>query len=910
MRHQETIYIQNDNSAVRNKDIINVNMSSDFCVFQSPTFDISGATKVQCDSINTCSLSGYSFASMLTAATYNCFTLNAISPACYSATTWETRIYENGLVSYSATLYTSTNLTAGTPSSGAFLTSVVTAFNNLGYDYTLSGSTFKIYKPYGVKDLMIDVCINFGINIGSGVGCPSGYSANTGNDGCEKIIVTGATFNGSGSTIVSGDVNINYAQYGTYFYPSIQNNGALPVYYDGFLNLKDQTGGTTTSLNISNGANPNSFWFNSGNTTDGRLNHVGLSASTTEFLGFSKCLNIPTSGTYYIGIAADNEGKVMLNGKLLAYLSGSSAENFKIWSVFELQLESGKNVIEMVGKNLGSSTSFGAEIYNPLTYATLTGATSTGSSQANSIFSTSEYIGGHWSLGTTVGYTCPTGYALDNCGTGYSCSQIFKTGHTSGCTGTCTSNCNIICNDTFPYIDNTSQGVYVVDRNVTTALPITFKFTGNTNVFSANNTTFKYEIYNFNSALGLFTIPPVYKSDVIKYSSFSGTNILYQSIPLTSLSGLTADGDYLIKGYYEADACTDFLKRLGKKIDTVVYKQGPVYQLYDSALDYYFVSVAKADKPLFTQTQQNDTSFYDALPLYQQVIIVDDSLGFSVTSDQPSPPIVATGNTYERSGSTITLVNEYLGDIIVTLNGSALAKDVDYTLSGVVLTFLGAIVNGDIITIIYTRAISLSIVSNVIELNTPIVSGATGTQGNNKYFYNTTTGKYEIFTNNEPIDNSRIIVILNGVTLANDIDYYQSTSNKSRIILEGTLRIDDVVLIIYYPKANIINGINQTNNYIGWYINNPPQANNGEFELQYSTNSAFSTYYSNPIVPYQINLTNYSSILQLSGSVGTQWFYRVKNTKNYRSICGDVIQSIAYSEIVPVIIQTNAINAY
>ncbi len=901
MRRQEIIYIQNDNSAVRNKDILNVNMSSDFCVFQSPTFDMSGATKVQCDSINICSLTGYSFDNMLTAATYNCFTAQGIDTDCYSATTWETRVYENSLLAYSATLYTSTTLTAGTPSSGSFLTSVITAFSALEYDYTLSGTTFTIYKPYGVKDLMVDVCIHFDTNVSGQFGCPVGYSGNVNNDGCEKIIVTAATFNGSGTTIVGGDNSTDYGQFGTYFYPNIQST-ALPVYYDAST-LLNNTGGTITALNINN-ANP--FWHNSGTTSNGRLNQVGLSASSTEFLGFSKCLDLPYSGTYYLAVAADNESKVMVNGALVMNFSGSSQLNFKRWSVFPFNLMSGKNIIEMVGKNLGSISAFGAEIYDPINYATLTGATSTGSTQANAIFSTLDYIGSFWDIGTTVGYSCPSGYSLDKCGTAYTCTEILRTGYTDTCTGTCAASCTIICNNTFPYVDNATQGVYIND-STTTTIPITFNFTGNTEAFSANNATFKYEIYKFNQTLRLFTVPPVYKSEVINYSTFSATNILHQTIQLT---GLTLDGDYLIKGYYEADACTDFMKRLGKKIDTVLYKQGSAYQLYDSDLDYYFISIRKADKPLFTQSQSNSLVYYDALPLYQQVIMVNDALEFSVTNDQPSPPIIATGNTYDRSGSTITLVSEYVGDIIVTLNGSALAKDIDYTLSGVVLTFMGAIVNGDIITIIYTRTSTLTIVSNVIELTSTIVSGATGTQGSNKYFYNTTTGKYEIYTNNEPIDNSRIIVMLNGITLANDIDYYQSTSDKSRIILAGDLRVGDIVIIVYYPKANVINGINQSNNYIGWYIPNPPQASDGEFELQYSLDSTFSSYSSNPVVPYQISVTNYYSILQITGTIGSQWFYRVKNSKNYRSICGDVIQSVVYSEIVPVIIQSNAINSY
>src|ERR1035437_346863 len=48
MRYQERIYIENDNSSVRNKDILNVNMSSDICIFESPRYNISGATSFDC----------------------------------------------------------------------------------------------------------------------------------------------------------------------------------------------------------------------------------------------------------------------------------------------------------------------------------------------------------------------------------------------------------------------------------------------------------------------------------------------------------------------------------------------------------------------------------------------------------------------------------------------------------------------------------------------------------------------------------------------------------------------------------------------------------------------------------------------------------------------------------------------
>ena len=46
MRYQDRIYIQNAHTCVRNKDHINVNMSSDICNFVSPIFGMTGADKI------------------------------------------------------------------------------------------------------------------------------------------------------------------------------------------------------------------------------------------------------------------------------------------------------------------------------------------------------------------------------------------------------------------------------------------------------------------------------------------------------------------------------------------------------------------------------------------------------------------------------------------------------------------------------------------------------------------------------------------------------------------------------------------------------------------------------------------------------------------------------------------------
>jgi hypothetical protein len=904
MRYQERIYIQNENRAVRNKDILNVSTSSDFCIFQSPTFDISGATKVQCDNV-IANFTGYSFTNMLSGATTPCFS-GLSSIACISATTWQTRIYENDQIAFSADFFTTTS-TGDTPTNTSFLNSVASGLTELRYAFFQTGTTFTIDKKPNVQELQVDICIRFEQNTVA-PSCPAGFSATPANDSCRQVTYTSATFNGSGSTIQAGDTDNSYSQFGTYFYPNILDNGALPVYYNGSgAPLFNQTGGT---INANVVVSAGTFWYNVGNNNDGRLNQVGLSASSTSMAGFTTCINIPESKTYYLGIGSNNYSRFFVNGVMITYFSAAVQDNHKKWSVFPIPLTSGQNIIEMYGQDDGDTiTSFGCEIYDPIDFATLTAATSTGSSQANVIFTTKSFIGGNFTAGGNVGYSCPPGFALDGCGTAYTCTKIITTAITSGCSssGICSGDCTSVLVEGFPYIDSTSKGVYIIDTLTASTLNLTFNFTGNTDVFSATNASFKYEIYKYNPTLNIFTVPPVYAGPLIEYSAFSGTNILTQAIPL---SGLSLDGDYLIKGYYEADACTDFLKRLGKRIDTVVYKQGGSYQLYDESLDFYLVATTKADIPIFTISEGSQLAFYDALPLYQQVILVDDANEFNVEEGQGDDQILATGNTYFRTGSTFTLQSPFIGDVVVTLNGLVLAKDLDYSLSGTVLQFFGPIADGDVITCVYTRSSNLTIIAENIEIDTAIPSGATNTQSSNRYFYNTTTGMYEIYANNTPIDQSRIIVVLNGVILTDGIDYYQSSTNKRRIILTGAIYQDDIIAIIYYPVINVINGVTQASNPISWYIPTMPQSQNGYFTVEVSQNSNFSGYTVQDTVTYQTNVTNYSSTVTFSGNVGTNFYYRVRNVKNYVSICGDYVTSEAFSETVPVEITSSAINTY
>lgn len=431
-------------------------------------------------------------------------------------------------------------------------------------------------------------------------------------------------------------------------------------------------------------------------------------------------------------------------------------------------------------------------------------------------------------------------------------------------------------------IDCTGTTTSYVFSNTATTIPLSFVFTGHTTSFTENNATFKYEIYKFDNSVSAFTQTPIYQSSAFTYDyiNITGTNTLVENI---ALSGLSLDGEYLIKGYYVFEACTDFMKRLGKIVDTLEYRSGTSYGIYDRVQDYYFLAMYEAEKPQFLPTSSNTSP---ANKLFQQVILPE-------------------------TGTTIFAVsNSVAGNFILTLNGLVLAPNLDYTYSGNIVTLSSSTVYDDIITVIYNTSGGNNLSAENINVVLEIPSGSTGNQGTHKAYFNTDTHKYEVYTVSTPEPGGSIIVMINGVTLADGVDYYQSVSDPKRIILEGDILVGDIVTIVYYPLTNVINGLNTNTPLIGWSVLRAPQKVNGVFTLEVSTASTFSTLYASVAVDYVVNKTVYSATFTVGGEIGTQYYYRVKNEKNYVNICGNLINSIAYSDIIPITVQTNAINSY
>jgi hypothetical protein len=393
----------------------------------------------------------------------------------------------------------------------------------------------------------------------------------------------------------------------------------------------------------------------------------------------------------------------------------------------------------------------------------------------------------------------------------------------------------------------------------------------------------------------MFEKAPVYKSDKIQYSTFSGTNTTIQDIPV---SGISLDGEYLIKGYYDFTVCTDFLNRLGKNIDTLFYKTGNEYGLYDGNTDYYFQAIKQPDKPLF---YVNGTNNLPSNSLQQQTILGKEPLLEHDEEGNLLPPI-----PYRTFA-----INGYSGSFVVTLNGLVLAPIEDYTFSGTMVTLNDDILPDDIITILYTsNGEGNSLMTDNIFVNTPTISGNTSNQGSNQHYYNTDFNKFEIFTSVEPTDIGSVIVMINGATLANQIDFYQSISDKKRLILEGDLVVGDIITIAYFPQASVVNGIITTNPLVSFSIATPPQKQNGLFTLEISDTVLFNSTVFTATTDYLVGVTAYGIPFTVSGTVGTQLYYRVKNEKNYITFCGNSISAATYSDIIPITIQTNSINSY
>ena len=453
------------------------------------------------------------------------------------------------------------------------------------------------------------------------------------------------------------------------------------------------------------------------------------------------------------------------------------------------------------------------------------------------------------------------------------------------------------------------SGYSYVITGETETIPLGFVFTANTDSLNTANTSFNFRVFKYQENSGTFSAIPKYTSNDIYYSALTNS----ATTQLIPSSGLTLDGEYIIKGYYKFPECTYYMNKLGKTIDTYNFFSGNEYGIYNKNFDFYFAAINVAATPEFAYNASNTlgsgilNQVY--LPINYYTILPDiNQLGQDVTEEEFLEAADMLGDDNYTIISLPTLIDN---PFILTLNGLVLAKDLDYTYTGGTLVYMNQpLVPEDIVTVIYTTGIPTPITNDVIEVLSVIPSGATDGQGTYSVYYNTTTSKYELFTSVTPSEFNSVLVMINGVMLANGVDFYQSTTNAKRIILSGNIVLGDVITISYFSNS-VNNNINTSSPVATWTVEPAPDKVNGYFTLELASDINFNTIVYTATTDYYVGATYYNITFDVSGyGYGDRLFYRIRNDKNYETICGNIINTYSYSEIIPITIATNSVNSY
>ncbi len=464
--------------------------------------------------------------------------------------------------------------------------------------------------------------------------------------------------------------------------------------------------------------------------------------------------------------------------------------------------------------------------------------------------------------------------------------------------------CNLKVND-FPLTSSTITGVtsewglpnVITDKTiscdryvyVTPRGRVAFNFDvviNNINdIIDAKKMSFTGEIYKYDQTIEEFTTSSVNTFN-FDYSTLSASTTNLTSIPLDNIG----EGEFIMKGYWGYDINTLVSKQLGRRKNSIdTYKRGNEYNLYNSETDWYFINVFTADNPLF------------------------------MNNDAPAPVSInslVVNSEFTKSGQTDYFI-QGLSDPIVSLNGSVLMKNVEYSAitSGVTpivrLTFEP--LPKQILTYAYVKQGQEGDLFADVYFTPPTIKSGTTTErlDTDRVYYNTEHQKFEFWLQSSP--GSAVIFSLNGNVLARDIEYYLSTSDNRRIILEGTLKPKDVIEAFYTPTVSNIGLIFSNRPVIAWSIGNEPINNSGIFTIEYTSedDTNFENILYSFTTSHRVGEKSYSLETYLKNAkAGDIFLYRIKNEKFYKPIKGEIIYTYAISDTIKVEIATNIGESY
>lgn len=435
-------------------------------------------------------------------------------------------------------------------------------------------------------------------------------------------------------------------------------------------------------------------------------------------------------------------------------------------------------------------------------------------------------------------------------------------------------------------IDNTekiSSGV-TINSNEVNLIERGSSFSLNLNIIENNlifdnSATLNFNLFKRVKNEKIFSSTPIYKINGLNNYDLNN----YSSLTINMDYGkLLPDSEYLIKLSYNYHNCNYALKELNEVYSTSI-NDGIIYNQYNPDNDYYFILLNKPDKP---------------------------NLVINTSQELSSGSLFSESTIIENNQQTVEIAENYSGAPIIVLNGLVLTEEQDYTINNNIIYFNGELYNGDLVNAIYTYASEGGGITNETFLIESINSGSTNNHGLNKYYYNLDTNKYELFTNHI-IDNfSGVIITLNGVVLVNGIDYFQSVTNKKRIILNGEIIPNDIINV-FYTSVNKFSG-NITNSSLNliWELDNPIINENGKFLVLVSNDSSFTNIHYSKEIDYVEYESSFNDILNFTGEFGQNYYVKVVNYKQYETILNESLLLANESDTLKITINTNSFNSY
>lgn len=150
----------------------------------------------------------------------------------------------------------------------------------------------------------------------------------------------------------------------------------------------------------------------------------------SKWYGFTHCVTINTTKTYYVAAAANNAFRFKMNGILVMEfnLADGMEPTLDTLSIFPITLPAGTHVFQVDMLNYSGDGGMGFEIYD-CSLAQLQGVGSLAELSNYTVFSAKDRVGGTFDVSSYAeqGYTCPPGYVYSACNGTPSCVKITTT---------------------------------------------------------------------------------------------------------------------------------------------------------------------------------------------------------------------------------------------------------------------------------------------------------------------------------------------------------------------------------------------------------------------------------------------------------------------------------------------------